>query len=263
MFFSTLSIIQMLLAILSSFAAVMIGSGGDILFLSGMLLIVSVIMEHALNAYSLGPLVAIQGIIATLMGGVAYARISSIPFGISAKTIGATAAGSLFGSVVARSLPSIALQIVLAAAITGASINGILQKKSPNKGRPEGFRTNTFLVLTLIFAIACLTGGLGVGGGFLFYFALRSIGLSTRATRGLTLMLTFANLLTSFLAHIASTHANFQSIVSVGVGALVGSLVAVLLLRAMNEHLARWGLQILLVSSAVFSWISILRYAGL
>lgn len=255
--------LELLVAVFSSFVAVLIGSGGDVLFLSSVLFMVPMLSHHDLNTFALGPLVATQGIVATLAGGIAYSRIVDLPVRFTFQAIGAVIIGSLSSSVVAYLLPNSTLRILLALAITAGAIRVFLSPKIDKferKGNSSGVDKRVFLAL---FSIAMLTGGLGVGGGFLFFIALMRLGQSSKELRGLTLMLTCTNLVTSFLIHIMTIPVPVGSIAVVAAGAVVGSLFAIPFIRRLNERVAKWGLRILLVGSAIMSWIGVAPYLGL
>lgn len=252
--------LELFLAALSSFVAVIIGSGGDILFLSSILFLAPMLLNHDLSAFNLGPLVATQGIVATLVGGIAYFRITNLPLRSTFEAIGIVIAGSLSSSIVAYLLPNSTLRLILALAITGGAIQIFL---TPKIDKAESIKTSNKVgkrVLLKFFSVAMLTGGLGVGGGFLFYLAMIRIGRPNRELRGLTLILTCTNLVTSFVTHEVTVHVTTGSILMVVAGAAVGSLFAVSSLRKLDERVAKWGLRVLLVSSAIMSWIGLTQY---
>lgn len=251
---------ELFVASFSSFVAVIIGSGGDVLFLSSILFLVPVLSHQELNAFALGPLVAIQGIVATLVGGIAYARITDLPRRFTFQAIGVVTAGSLSSSVVAYLLPGTALRIVLALAVTlGAGRVFLAPKTRTNQGA-EGSGSIGRRVFLALFSVALLTGGLGVGGGFLFFIALMSLPQSGQELRGLTLILTCTNLVTSFIVHIMTISINVATLGNVAAGALVGSFIAILFIRRLTERVIRWGLRFLLIGSAVMSWIAVAPY---
>ena len=249
-------IIEFASAVLSSLVAVSIGSGGDVLFLSSTIFLVPLISHHALNTYNVGPLVAVQGIIATLLGGIAYARIVNIPKKFTLRAIATVTIGSICSSVVAFFLPSETLKLILAIAITlGALRVIVVSKKKRHESRRITLRTESKLLL-VIFLISILTGSVGVGGGFLFFLALMRIFPLGRSLRGLTLILTCTNLVASFLGHALTVTVSFGSISIVMLGAVAGSILGASLIRRLSEKTAQLGLQILLAGSAIMSWIA-------
>ena len=258
-----LLLVQFLIAIISSFVAVTIGSGGDVLFLSGVLFLAPLIAHHYQSTFSVGTLVATQGIVGTFVGGIAYFRTSDIPTRDLVRAIGAVVIGSLGSSFVAYLLPSRILQAILAIAITAATVRVFFIHKAPVGRHKEGSKGLNWAILISIFFIAALTGGLGVGGGFLFFIALLKLKISGSATRGFTLILTFTNLVTSFFGHLVHSSVSGHALEVVAFGALLGSLFASLFLTGINERVARWGLRILLIGSAAMSWMPIWSYKGL
>lgn len=248
--------IEFVAAIFSSLVAISVGSGGDVLFLSTTIFLVPLISHHALNTYSIGPLVAVQGIIATLLGGIAYARITNIPKEFTIRAIATVTIGSICSSVVAFFLPSETLRLILALAITlGALRMIVISKNKRHESKQITLGTESTLLLA-VFLISILTGSVGVGGGFLFFLALLRIFPQGRTLRGLTLILTCTNLVASFLGHILTVPISFSSISIVMLGAITGSLLGIFLIRRLNEKTAQFGLQILLSGSAIMSWIA-------
>ena len=224
-------IIEFASAVLSSLVAVSIGSGGDVLFLSSTLFLVPLISHQAVNAYNLGPLVAVQGIIATLLGGLAYARIVNIPKQFTLRAIATVTIGSICSSGVAFFLPSETLKLMLALAITlGALRMIVVPKKKRYESRRITVRAESKLLLA-IFLISILTGSVGVGGGFLFFLALMRIFPQGRTLRGLTLILTCTNLVASFLGHTLTVSVSFGSISIVMFGAISGSILGASLIH--------------------------------
>lgn len=255
--------IQLLIAIASSFAAVVIGSGGDVLFLSSLTFVLPLVSHTGQNTFALGPLVATQGAVATLIGGVAYSRIAKLPARLTMEAMGSVMVGSLGSSIVANMLPSLTLRIILASATTIGALKIFLNKKLEvsRKGSTSGGLRKE--VLLFLFGIGALTGGLGVGGGFLFFIALMNADLSIYNKRGLTLILTFTNLASSFAGHILTASVALGALGYVALGALIGSLLAARLIRRLDERVARWGLRVLLTGSAVIAWLAVGLNPGL
>lgn len=249
--------IELFAALASSFAAVLVGSGGDILFMSSVTLLGSLFLHHNQGSFYLGTWVAAQGIVATLVGGVAYWRLVEIRSKDMGRSMAVVAAGSITGSVTAYFLPSAVLHVVLAVAIK-AGVGQVFLGKVEELGACAGEAPQVGKVaLFALFATAVLTGGLGIGGGFLFLVVLARVGLSFRQVKGYTLILTCTNLVTSFILHVSAASTSLNGVAAAVVGALAGSLLAAALIRRTNDQVAFWGLRTLLVGSAVMSWVSV------
>lgn len=255
-------IIQLFAAMAASFVAVMIGSGGDVLFLSSVLFVVPLLTHQVQNTFALGPLVAAQGIVATLIGGVAYSRIVDLQIRAIAKAAGVVIAGSLGSSFVAYLLPSTTLRVILALATTLGAVKVSMTQTVTRKVLSGGRREVGKGTMLMLFVIAVLTGGLGVGGGFLFFIVLTRVDLTLRGIKGMTLILTCTNLVTSLFAHSLTASVNLDSLGATVFGALVGSLMATLFIKRLDERVAHWGLSTLLIGSAAMSWFPIFQRLG-
>lgn len=255
--------IEFLIALASSFVAVVIGSGGDILFLSSVIFVVPLFLHLPQNMFNLGPLVVVQGVIATLIGGVAYAQVTKISLRLTVEALACVMVGSASSSVVAYLLPSITLRLILALATTVGVVQVFSKRKqNANSIRPSSVGLNKRLLL-LVFGVSAITGGLGIGGGFLFFIVLRRTTLPLRQIRGLTLLLTSMNLISSFVIHVMTISINFGDLGYIALGALTGSIIAVKFIRHLDERVALWGLRLLLVGSAVMSWLALLPFLRL
>lgn len=249
--------IELLAALAASFVAVLIGSGGDILFLSSILFLVPLLLHEGQSTFSMGLLVAAQGIVATLVGGAAYYRIAELKIRDLTLGMAVVVLGALSGSILAYLLPSVTLRAILALAITVGAARVIVVGGGVGDSHRVGHSELGKAHYLAMFAIAVLTGGLGVGGGFLFFITLMRLEIPPNVLRGLTLILTFTNLVTSFVVHVIAVPVDLNGIGGVTVGALAGSVLATFLIRRLDERLALWGLRTLLLGSAVMSWISV------
>lgn len=250
-------------AAVSSFVAVLLGAGGDILALSLFWFVLPVFTSNVPGSHAVGSLVSIQGFAATALGGLSYGVVEGLA--LSDISLGSVAigGGALTSSIFGHALSSGLLNLVFAVVTTGGAAV-IARQVVLRQPRLEGSDAEVARRVTVspwvavgLFVIGGLTGALGIGGGFLIVAILTWNGWAFDRVRGLALILTAVNLCDSFVGHVVTREVEW-SLVAYGVaGAVMAAGVGLVVRRWLTSRAVGWGLMVLVVAAAVRSWVAV------
>jgi len=250
-------------AAVSACVSVLLGAGGDIVALSLFLFVVPLFTPNVPGAHAVGSLVSIQGFAATTVGGLSYGVADGLV--VSDIIVGSMAigGGALAGSIVSHEVSSSILHLLFAVLTTsGAIVIGrqvVVRHPSPDNVEAEilvGAAVSPRVAAGLL-VIGCLTGALGIGGGFLIVALLTWKRRPFVQVRGLALVLTAVNLLDSFVGHVVTTDVEWSLVAYGFAGAVVAAGAALTVRKRMTNRGVGWGLMFLVGAAAVLSWFAV------
>jgi uncharacterized membrane protein YfcA len=188
-------------------------------------------------------------------GTAAHWRAGNVDVRVAAVFGAVAMLGTLIGVRLARFVPGTTQLVVFAGVMLVAAIFMLRGQSPTEQNRVERAVQPVVSALKIIsgaLAVGCLTGIVGVGGGFLIVPALVLMRMSVRQAVGTSLLVITGTCAVGFLGYLGQVRLNWIAVALVAAGTLPGIVMGSYLHQFVPQSILRRGFAVFLVLMAAF-----------